>query len=56
VEQQRYAQWFLDNAGTAFDPPLTILDTTDAPIDETARQIRNWAMTPWEQEIEGRVL
>ena len=47
AEQQRYAQWLVEYATTAFDPPLTILDTTAAPVAQTAQQIHDWAVERW---------
>lgn len=44
AEQLNYARWFRKNAETAFDPPLMIIDTTDAPISQSAVGIRDWAM------------
>lgn len=41
-EHHRFARWLLENAQTAFDPPLTVLDTTRAPVAETAARIHDW--------------
>lgn len=45
--QRELSAWLLRNATTAFDPPLVLLDTTDAPISDTAEQIRDWAASRW---------
>lgn len=36
-----FNQWFIDHAGHS-DPPLEVLDTTHATIEETTRDIRAW--------------
>jgi hypothetical protein len=46
-EHQAYLGWFHRHAAVAFDPPLTLLDTTMAPAEETARQIRAWIGDRW---------
>jgi len=55
ARHQQYLQWFVDNATTAFEPPLTLLDTTNTPVVQTAQQIRDWAVDRWRQEqaVEG---
>lgn len=42
-----YSRWLRENAATAFDPPLTMLDTTDVAPKETALRISQWATTRW---------
>jgi hypothetical protein len=49
-EHQKFAQWFVENAGTAFDPPLTIVDATSEPAPVVARRLRDWALERWIQE------
>ena len=45
IERHRhFAQWLLDHATTAFDPPLPTIDTTHATPIETAWQIQQWAL------------
>ena len=44
--QQTLAQWLRDNAVTAFDPPLTLVDTTGISVEATARRVRDWAVRP----------
>src|SRR5262249_40570812 len=45
AEHRRFAQWLLDNAATAFDPPLITIHTTRIPVAEVARRIRDWAVS-----------
>ena len=51
VEHVRYNRWFLDNAQTAFDPPLALIDTTHRPPAEVADEITAWATELWEQAL-----
>jgi hypothetical protein len=37
--------WFQDRSQSAFDPPLTVLDTTEASVSDTARRIAEWIGT-----------
>jgi hypothetical protein len=46
--QVTYNRWLLDNATTAFDPPLTLVDTTNMTITETAESITAWTVPLWE--------
>lgn len=41
-EHQRFTQWLVDHADTAFDPPLTVVDTTKATVQDVAMQICDW--------------
>jgi hypothetical protein len=50
AEHRRFAQWLLDNAATAFDPPMITVDTTNAPVSAVAGQIRDWARERWALE------
>jgi len=45
--QRTYLQWLHEHALTAFAPPLTLLDTTHTPLEQTAEQIQNWATSRW---------
>jgi hypothetical protein len=47
AEHVQFADWFRSHGHAAFDPPLTIIDTTNAPIEATASAIRDWALARW---------
>ena len=48
IDQQRtFAQWLLDNAAAAFDPPMITVDSTHATVAAVACQIRDWALERW---------
>jgi hypothetical protein len=47
AEHREFARWLLENAATAFDPPLTTVDTTNTPVSTVAEQIRDWALERW---------
>jgi hypothetical protein len=47
AEQLQFADWLRSHGQDAFDPPLTIVDTTNVPIEETANTIRDWAIARW---------
>ncbi|MEM7029780.1 MAG: AAA family ATPase [Chloroflexota bacterium] len=44
-EHQQFDQWLIDNAKTAFNPPLSIVDTTNVSIQDVADQVCQWATT-----------
>ena len=45
IEKHRqFAQWLLDQATTAFDPPLVTVETTHRSTQAVAAQIRVWAL------------
>jgi hypothetical protein len=46
----QFNQWLLDNADTAFEPPLSILDTTRLSPQQAARAVREGAVAHWRQE------
>jgi hypothetical protein len=48
AEHLRFAEWFRTNAATAFEPPLTLLDTTHVTVEQTATQIHDWAVARWD--------
>ena len=47
AEQVQFADWLRSHGHDAFDPPLTILDTTNISVVETARAMRDWALARW---------
>jgi hypothetical protein len=47
AEHLQFADWFRSHGHDAFDPPLTMIDTTHASIEETANVIRDWALARW---------
>lgn len=49
---KRLAQWFLEHATTAFDPPMPTVDTSTTPVQEVARQIAQWITTV----LDGRLV
>jgi hypothetical protein len=53
AEHRKFARWLLENAPTAFDPPMPTVDTTDTPVPEVALQIRDWARKHWVREMES---
>ena len=45
IEKHRqFAQWLLEQATTAFDPPLVTVETTTESAQEVAAQIREWVL------------
>jgi hypothetical protein len=50
-EHQVFTRWFQENAATAFDPPLTLIDTTNEPPPITALRVRDWALARWKEAI-----
>jgi hypothetical protein len=50
AEHRKFARWLLDNAATAFDPPMITVDTTNASVSAVAGQIRDWARERWALE------
>lgn len=50
AEHVNYCRWFIENAETAFDPPLLLVDTTRGTRGDAARQIADWATARWKTE------
>lgn len=48
AEHLQFADWFRTHGHDAFDPPLTIVDTTNVPIETTASAVRDWALARWD--------
>jgi hypothetical protein len=44
AEQLRFADWLRDQWQNAYDPPLTIVETTNVSIEATASRVRDWAL------------
>jgi hypothetical protein len=44
AEHLQFADWFRRHRDDAFEPPLTIVDTTNVPIEATAIRVRDWAL------------
>ena len=40
--QIQFNQWFKDYQPTSQQPPITTLDTTGPPLEETASQVKAW--------------
>ncbi len=47
AEHAEFARWFVDNAETAFSPPLSIVDTSAGTTLDTAKEVRDWALDRW---------
>ena len=45
TEQRGFARWLLENATTAFDPSLTIVDTGTTSISQVALSVQAWALS-----------
>lgn len=43
-EHQQFSQWLVDNAETAFEPSLAIVDTTETSVQAVVEQICRWAI------------
>jgi hypothetical protein len=50
AEQLRFADWLRAHGQDAFDPPLTIVDTTNVSIEATASRVRDWALARWNDD------
>jgi chloramphenicol 3-O-phosphotransferase len=44
LEHKRFAQWLLDNATTMYDPPMLIVDTSKASVEEVAHAAAQWVL------------
>jgi broad-specificity NMP kinase len=44
---EEFAQWLLDNAETAYNPPMPTIDTTSNSPSQVADQIKRYVMTKW---------
>lgn len=48
---ENFAQWLLDNASTAYNPPMPTIDTSCIPPTEVAKQIKSYVEEKWDQQI-----
>lgn len=48
-QHEQFAQWLLDNAETAYQPPMPTIDTTSQSPDEVAAHIKNYVMLKWNE-------
>lgn len=48
-QHEQFAQWLLDNAETAYNPPMPTIDTTSNPPAEAAEQIKSYVMLKWNE-------
>lgn len=46
---KQFAQWLLDNAESAYDPPMPTIDTTETPSKEVAEQIKDYVLIKWNE-------
>jgi len=46
-QHEEFAQWLLDNADTAYNPPMPTIDTTQTPPSEVAEQIKSYVLLKW---------
>jgi len=52
-EHRRFAQWLLDNAATAYNPPMSVVDTTNASVTEVAAAIAHWVLMVLQDKPRG---
>ncbi len=46
-QHEEFAQWLLDNAETAYNPPMPTIDTSSMLPSEVAEQIKKYFMLKW---------
>lgn len=46
-EHEQFARWLLDNAATAYHPPMPTIDTSHTLPSEVAMQIREYVLASW---------
>ncbi|MCL6603733.1 MAG: AAA family ATPase [Paenibacillus sp.] len=46
-QHEQFAQWLLDNAETAYKPPMPTIDTTSIPPSQVAEEIKKYVMIKW---------
>jgi hypothetical protein len=51
---EQFAQWLLDNAETAYDPPMHTIDTTINTPKEVAEQIIEYILFKWDDRLVKR--
>jgi hypothetical protein len=42
ARHKQFARWLLENAATAYEPPMPTVDTSQAPVSEIAGSIAEW--------------
>lgn len=49
---EEFAQWLLNNAETAYNPPMPTIETTTTPPSEVAEKIKSYIMLKWNERNE----
>jgi hypothetical protein len=44
-EHRQFARWLIDNAMTAYNPPMPTVDTSNSSTTEVAATIARWVLT-----------
>ncbi len=52
-EHRRFANWLLDNATTAYNPPMATVDTSNSSVTEVAAAIARWVLTVLQDKSRG---
>ena len=48
-QHEQFAQWLLDNAETAYNPPMPIIETTSTPPAAVAEKIQRYVTLKWDE-------
>ncbi|WP_284646594.1 AAA family ATPase [Paenibacillus silviterrae] len=48
-EHEEFAQWLINNAETAYIPPMPTIDTTSPPPSQVAEQIKRYVLSKWNE-------
>lgn len=43
-DYKNFAKWLIDNADTAYSPPMPTVDTTNSNVTEVASRIKEWVL------------
>lgn len=52
-EHEEFAQWLINNAETAYNPPMPTIDTTFTPPPQVAEQIKKYVLSKWNEPTVG---
>ena len=54
IEEHRwFANWLLDNATTAYNPPMATVDISNSSVTEAAAAIARWVLTVLQDKSRG---
>lgn len=49
-QHEEFSKWLIENADTAYNPPMPTIDTTSTPPSQVAEQIKKYVLDKWNKQ------